>query len=103
MKKIKTAEEYLLDTMRCTIDDDADLDINENFYFQWEDILKTLKAAQLDMLEYAVNKCIENSKIKQLITGTRNDGIIEYVGYGYEVDKQSILKTIDEIKEELKV
>jgi hypothetical protein len=37
------AEEILDNTMRCTIDDDADLDVPENFYFQYNDVLKAMQ------------------------------------------------------------
>jgi hypothetical protein len=37
-----TAEEILLNTMRCTIDDDADIDVPKNFYYQHDDVLKAM-------------------------------------------------------------
>ena len=34
-------EEILLNTMRCTITEDAE-DVNENYYFKWDDVLKAM-------------------------------------------------------------
>ena len=35
--------EILDETMRCTIDDDADLDNPENFYFKYNDVLEAMQ------------------------------------------------------------
>jgi hypothetical protein len=39
----KSKEEILLDTMRCTITEEAE-DINENYYFKWDDVLTVMEA-----------------------------------------------------------
>ena len=38
-----TKEEILDETMRCTIDDDTDLDNPENFYFRYNDVLTAME------------------------------------------------------------
>jgi hypothetical protein len=53
MKKIKTAEEYLIEFKE-----------DEDYYH----ILEILKKAQLDMLEYAVNKCNKNAEVRSVLT-----------------------------------
>lgn len=76
MKKIKTAKEY-----------------NTEFWNELSDdttIIDVIKQAQLDMLEYVVNKCLSNAYAEE-----------SRIGYVWEVNEQSILKTIDEIKKEL--
>lgn len=85
MKKIKTAEEY-----------------NTEFWNEMSDdttLIDLIKQAQLDILEYAVNKCAYNAdanyKFTEDFDSITGEDIIAFV------DKQSILKTIDEIKEEL--
>ncbi len=40
---MKTIEEILLNTTRCTITEEADLDVNENFYFAWNDVISAMK------------------------------------------------------------
>lgn len=101
MKKIKTAEKYLKKYEGEIVDA-----IGDNFYqtvsYQiHEEIIKDIiKQAQLDMLEYAVNKAANNSRtMDDPYSYTGNTGS-EYPP-DIIVDKQSILKTIDEIKKEL--
>lgn len=40
---MKTIDEILENTTRCTIDDDADLDNIENFYFKYSDVKNMMK------------------------------------------------------------
>lgn len=82
MKKIKTAEEYLKDVNSLTLR---------------EDLYKIGKQMQLEMLEHAVNKCAENAEINY--DSSSKWQCVECGADG--VSKQSILKTIDEIKKEL--
>jgi len=44
-EKIKKA---MLNTIRCTITEDAE-DINENYYFQWDDVIKIVKKVYNEM------------------------------------------------------
>lgn len=52
----KQAEEILENTMRCTIDDDADLDDPQNYYFQYKDVLRAMK----DYAEIFAAWCLDN-------------------------------------------
>lgn len=105
MKKIKTAEEYII--ALDFVSEEYGIEVLENPYeFNKEDILKTIKQAQLDMLEYAVNKAANNSTISlsrdnpKELSSSEVYCDAEWENYIF-VDKQSILKTIDEIKKEL--
>ena len=40
---MKKAEEILLNTARCTITEDADIDDNQNFYVKWNDVLLAME------------------------------------------------------------
>lgn len=99
MKKIKTAEEIFN-----TIDGLLEEGYQSEFYPEYKrKAINTIKQAQLDMLEYAVNKCLSNVGLKEYeVTPQDVDSISNYMGDVWGIDKQSILKTIDEIKEELK-
>jgi len=92
MKKIKTAEEYTQWFFK-----------NPEFtpvYRNPTDITKLVEKVQIEMLEYAVNKAANNSRtMDDPYSYTGNTGS-EYPP-DIIVDKQSILKTIDEIKKEL--
>jgi hypothetical protein len=58
-------------------------------------LLERIRTIQLDAIEYAVNKCAENATIESIIHPSE--------GYVFGiVDQKSILKTIDQIKEEMK-
>ena len=48
-KEKQIAESILLGTMRCTIEEDVE-DVNENYYFKWNDVLKVMEqyASQLE-------------------------------------------------------
>ena len=81
MKKIKTAEEYA--------------NKYDNTVYS---IVDVIKIAQLEMLEYAVNKCAKNA----IIENQEKSPPEWHLRPSWGVNKQSILKTIDEIKEELK-
>lgn len=64
--------------------------INQVVYnVQKQILLDRIREIQLDMLEYAVNKCAENAEAVGMANG---EGI---------VIKASVLKTIDEIKNEI--
>ena len=39
---MKTNEEILEQITSCTIDEDADLDVKENFYYKYEDVIKAM-------------------------------------------------------------
>ena len=109
MKKIKTVEEYL-DRFETEIEDGGDAGM-----FKWlintryEEVASIIKQAQLDMLEYAVNKCAFNSEVDIVDHEELNINSLPGIERGanevilpiYGVDEQSILKTIDEIKKEL--
>jgi hypothetical protein len=43
VNKKMSAEEILEETTRCTIDDDADIDNPENFYFKYNDVLQAMR------------------------------------------------------------
>lgn len=95
---IKKAEEYIIE---------KDLDHWADQDYVKEDILKWIKQAQLDILEYAVKKCADNADADWEPMGWLADQHVNMkfiAGEDYEVyvNNQSILKTIDEIKEELK-
>lgn len=112
MKKIKTAEEYL-ERFETEIEDGGESGMfNWLVNAQYEEMTNIIKQVQLDMLEYAVSKCAENANLLNS-KGTTSSGVSveEYEDelswkketIDYMINKQSILKTIDEIKEELKV
>lgn len=87
MKKIKTTQEYLIKHIsyligKGTLKSVEDLKLQP----EWDNVIEAIKEAQLDMLEYAVNKAKDNARIINIYNA---------------VDKQSILNTIDEIKKEL--
>lgn len=97
MKKIKTAEEYLLKEFHKTRALWTDLN-NILGEYNTKVVVDCFKQAQLDMLEHAVNKCAENAELKY--RQPRDDEDFREM-QPYDVNKQSILKTIDEIKKEL--
>ncbi len=49
--KYMTNEEILDETMRCTINDEDDLDNPENFYFKYNDVRKAMDEARKDERE----------------------------------------------------
>ena len=61
-------------------------------------IKRVIQQAQIDMLEYTINKCIDNVTLS-LWDYIASDGFKEYY---VEINRDSILNTIEEIKEELK-
>lgn len=70
----------------------------EEYALQYENtvysIADVIRQAQLDMLKEAVKRCAENAEVKVY----SKDGRIYPT---LNVDEQSILKTIDEIKSEI--
>jgi hypothetical protein len=70
-----TAEEILEETMRCTIDDDADLDNPENFYFKYNDVLQAMKIYSSQEVEANEEKWREKiqAKIKELKASRKCD------------------------------
>lgn len=84
-----------------TIDEDADLDAKENFYYKYEDVKKAMKEACRQVLELAA----ENAELR-LFDFTINKFIGSNAGKHYsindghylEVDKQSILNVIDQVE-----
>ena len=55
IEEMKTAEEILENIMCCTIEEDADLDVKSNYYYQHDDVIKAQKEAYNEALEDAVN------------------------------------------------
>jgi hypothetical protein len=108
MKKIKTAEEYL-EIFETEIEDGGEFGMFSWLVnAQYEEVTNIIKQVQLDMLEYAVNKSLDNAyAIGEGSNLTSKNGNLYWTFAGsidkVIIDKQSILKTIDEIKEELKV
>ena len=64
---MKTAEKILDNVMCCTIEEDADLDIKSNYYYQHDDVVKAIEQAQKEAFKDGQS----SHKIKQL----------EWVGY----------------------
>lgn len=76
---MKTAEEILDNVMCCTIEEDADLDIKSNYYYQHDDVVKAVEQAQKEAYNAALEDAAEKVYMKLL------NGIIV-------IDKDSILK-----------
>ena len=78
---MKTAEEILENIMCCTIEEDADLDVKSNYYYQHDDVVKAIEQAQKEAYNQALEDAVEAASCeyeKDYLTG--------------EIDKQSILK-----------
>lgn len=59
---METAEEILENIMCCTIEEDADLDVRSNYYYQHDDVVKTIEQAQKE----AYHEGQSSPKIKRL-------------------------------------
>lgn len=91
---IKKAKEYLNELQP--------VDFNPNFLSHA--IRRIVEQAQLDMLEYAVEKSAENAELLFHDGYWKINKSIKYFQSGIDniqISEQSILKTIDEIRKEL--
>lgn len=58
---MKTNDEILDQLTCCTIDGNADLDVKENFYYKYEDVIKAMNEArtQVNGAEQCTSNCIK--------------------------------------------
>lgn len=63
---MKTAEEILENIMCCTIEEDADLDVKLNYYYQHDDIVKSIEQAQKEAYNQAIEDVLENVVIQSV-------------------------------------
>ena len=81
---MKTAEEILENITCCTIEEDADLDVKSNYYYQHDDVVKAIEQAQKE----AYQERQSSPKIKQLaweVTGILYFKAKTSLGLGYSI------------------
>lgn len=66
---MKTNDEILDQLTCCTIDDNADLDVKENFYYKYEDVIKAMNEArtQANGAEQSTSNCIKPAVINSVV------------------------------------
>lgn len=84
-----TKEEILEDTTRCTINDDDDLDVPENFYFKYNDVLEAMERYAQQTRGTADGSIgIERAKkyaAHQHYRGTINEPLVEFEDWEVKV------------------
>lgn len=58
-----TKEEILNDTVRCTIEEDADLDNPENFYFKYTDVLEAMEKYAQEQVKLFAIPAVSNNEV----------------------------------------
>lgn len=87
---MKTSEEILENIMCCTIEEDADLDLKENYYYQHGDVVKAIEQAQKEAYNQALEDCLKHVTVYQDEWFDHRAG--EWRFGIPTIDKESILK-----------
>lgn len=97
---MKTAEEILENIMCCTIEEDADLDVKSNYYYQHDDVVKAIEQAQKEAYNQALEDATKKAKVslfdwidssfKEFKQNSNHYSIND--GTYVKIDEQSILK-----------
>lgn len=61
-----TAEEILENIMCCTIEEDADLDVKSNYYYQHDDVVKAIEQAQKEAYNQAIEDAAEKAEVAEI-------------------------------------